>query len=306
MSREMVYHFRWVEACNMCQAPVSEARVLGHRMNRSQGIRPTSLVGISTTVMQCRKCFLIFANPQPIPADIQQHYGVPPEAYWEAVRTQPEPNYFAREVRRFLELHGSESGRGLKALDIGAGLGKSMRVMMNAGFEVQGIEPSRPFRDRALSDGDIVPEQLQLASVEDATFAPGEFDFISFSAVVEHLYDPSEAILAALRWLAPGGLIQIEVPSSHWLSAKIFNLIYRLQGLNHVGNISPMHRPYHLYEFGLDSFRRHAELHAYHVTAHEYLVTTTQLPRFVDPVVRPVMKWTNSGMQLEVWLAHRK
>jgi hypothetical protein len=71
---------------------------------------------------------------------------------------------------------------------------------------------------------------------------------------------------------------------------------------DYVGNISPMHEPYHLYEFALKSFQAHARKHGYEVAFHEYFVCQTFLPRFADSLLRPLMRRTGTGMQLAVWL----
>lgn len=63
-----------------------------------------------------------------------------------------------------------------------------------------------------------------------------------------------------------------------------------------------MHTPFHLYEFGLGSFRAHAGLHGYEVAHHQYFVCQTFLPRVISPAARFLMRATDSGMQLEVWL----
>ena len=300
----MNYTFTSIEKCNMCNAPAAEARVLGKRMNRSQGSRPTKKIGISTTVVRCRRCNLIYSNPMPIPADIGQHYGTPPESYWKPAYFTIDPDYFKHQIDTFFKLSAKQSE--LRALDVGAGIGKCMISLSNRGFDAYGFEPSEPFYQRALGkDMNISPDKLQLSTLEDVEYPPQYFDFITFGAVLEHVYDPSAAILKTMKWLKPDGLIHIEVPSSAWLTNKIQNFIYRLQGLDYVGNISPMHPPFHLHEFGLKSFQEHARQHKYELAFHKFMVCSTYLPKVLDPVVKPFMAKTNTGMQLEVWLRKR-
>jgi 2-polyprenyl-3-methyl-5-hydroxy-6-metoxy-1,4-benzoquinol methylase len=43
-------------------------------------------------------------------------------------------------------------------------------------------------------------------------FPEAHFDFITFGAVLEHLYDPSMSIHKAMSWLKPSGIMHIEVP----------------------------------------------------------------------------------------------
>jgi 2-polyprenyl-3-methyl-5-hydroxy-6-metoxy-1,4-benzoquinol methylase len=112
----------------------------------------------------------------------------------------------------------------MKALDVGAGIGKCLISLQNAGFDAYGFEPSTPFFERAIRVMGIKPEQLKKGMLEEMNYEPDTFDFITFGAVLEHLYDPDKAIAKAMNWLKPNGLIHIEVPSSKHLVAKIFNL----------------------------------------------------------------------------------
>ena len=284
----------------MCGSETSTHRILGKRLNRSQGKRPNRKIGITTTVAKCHDCGLIYANPQPVPFDLQDHYGVAPEEYWKESHFQVDRNYFQTELRRIHQL--IDFKKGMKSLDVGAGLGKSMIALTEAGFDAYGFEPSRPFYERAISKMRISPDRLKPGMIEDTDYPDNMFDFITFGAVLEHLYDPSASIVKAMRWLKQGGLMHIEVPSSDWLINKLINAFYRLKQTDYVGNISPMHNPYHLYEFGLRSFQEHGKKNDYEVAFHEYYVCATYMPKIADYILKQIMKRTGTGMQLCVWL----
>lgn len=284
----------------MCGATTEHQKILGKRLNHAQGKNPKKKIGITSTVCQCRKCGLIYSNPQPIPLNIQDHYGVPPEDYWKEDYFKINPKYFTGALRQLKGL--TEVKPGMKSLDIGAGLGKQMIIMAEQGFDAYGLEPSKTFHERAISRMGISPDRLKLSMVEDAEYPENFFDFISFGVVLEHLYDPSSAIKKAIHWLKPQGLIHIEVPSSEWLINKIINLYYKATGSDYVGNLSPMHDPYHLYEFNLESFRQNSKQNNYEIAFHEYYVCQTFMPRIVDYFLKPYMRRTKKGMELCVWL----
>ena len=288
----MKYEFRAVEACDMCGG--RSFKLLGMRLSTSQGRNPRSAEGIAVPVKRCR-CGLVFADPQPIPEDIADHYGIPAEEYWSPEHFTWTPEYFALEIDTAKRLIPFQPG--MTALDIGVGVGLAMTSLSRARFDTFGLEPSAPFRDKAIAAMGLDPERIQLSTVEAAEFAPESFDFITFGAVLEHLYSPSAALAKALRWLKPGGIIQAEVPSSNWLVARLVNSYFRLRGTNYVTHLSPMHSPFHLYEFGLDSFAR------YNVVEHHYGVcTVTHIPGPLKPLFRWYMDRTNTGMQLTVYL----
>ena len=294
------YNFNFIEKCNMCGSSIEQHKILGKRLNGSQGRNPKNKIGITTTIVRCFNCGLIYSNPQPIPTDIQDHYGVPPEEYWKESYFVIDDHYFSNEIRKAKELICFKEG--MKSLDIGAGLGKAMIAMSKAGFDAYGFEPSVQFHDRALTKMGVNANKLRLGMIEHVDYPSNYFDFISFGAVLEHLCNPSDSIIKAMRWLKPNGIIHIEVPSSKWLINQIINLYYKLILTDYVGNLSPMHEPYHLYEFGLKSFQEHARNNRYEVALHEYYVCQTFMPKILDRILKPFMEQTKTGMQLCVWL----
>jgi len=278
----------------------SKYKILGKRLNQPQGRNPANKIGLTTTIVRCADCGLIYPNPFPVPEKLSDHYGIPPEHYWKDDYFIPDQNYFQSEIQTLKSLSGFKVGN--RALDIGAGIGKGMISMTNAGFDVYGLEPSEPFYNKAIEKMKIDPGRLQLGSLENSSFPPNYFDFITFGAVLEHLYDPSSSINKAMGWLKTDGIIHIEVPSSDWFISRLLNFYYQIRGLDYVTNISPMHEPFHLYEFSLNSFLEHSKSNNYIIAHHQYYVAQTYLPKVLNLFLVPYMKRTNSGMQLCVWL----
>jgi SAM-dependent methyltransferase len=298
----MKYSFTQVPRCNMCGSP--ERKMLGMRLNKSQGLRPKSVSGIAVSVKQCTNCDLVYSDPQPVPFSMDDHYGVPPAEYWGAHALSFSPTYYAEEIATAKRLLGFKPG--MTALDIGAGIGRGMAALQMAGFDVRGLEPSKPFRDYAVSAMNIDPDRISERTIEQAEFPANSFDFINFGAVLEHFYTPAGAIARAAHWLAPGGLLYAEVPSSKYLMPRLINAFYKLRGVNYVSNLSPMHPPFHLYEFGLRSFKQHGEQTGYEVVqAHYSVCTIRHAPRILHPFLRWWMEKTSSGMQLHVWMRKR-
>jgi SAM-dependent methyltransferase len=287
----------------MCRAPAASAHVLGMRLDRQTGTSPRKARGIAVSVLRCRECGLHFASPQPKPGALSDHYGIPPETYWKGQSFREDPNYFRRQIEVASELVG-QGQTPIRALDIGVGLGKAVVAMRRAGMDVWGIEPSEPFHARALETTGLDSERLQCVSLEDAEFPEGSFDFITFGAVLEHLYDPAGAIERSVQWLRPGGIWHAEIPSSDHLIGKIINWFFRSKGTSFVTNLSPMHSPFHIYEFTLESFRKHAERATGFEIANSYydVCNIDHVPKALHPLFRWQMRRANSGMQLTVWL----
>jgi len=300
MRKQLRYYFNYIDNCNMCGSKIDSHKILGKRLNRSQGKQPKNKIGITTTIVKCSHCGLIYSNPQPVPFDLQDHYGIPPEDYWEESYLSMDENYFQGEINKLKKLLDIKVG--MKSLDIGSGLGNQMIALAKVGFDCYGFEASKSFYERSISKMGISPDKLKLGQIEEIEYPQNSFDFISFGAVLEHLYNPSDSILKALNWLKPNGIIHIEIPSSRWLIHKFINFFYKLKRTDYVGNLSPMHEPYHLYEFGLKSFQEHSKTNGYELAFYEYYVCETFMPKLANYFLKPYMKWTNTGMQLCVWL----
>jgi len=297
----MQYRFDPVYNCEMCDAPSEKHKIVGQRLNTSQGLRPKSKKGISVSVQKCSNCGLLYSNPQPIPFDIGDHYGIPPESYWSTSYFTWDEKYFVNQIQTFKKLARFEPG--MKALDIGAGIGKCMKSLEAAGFDAYGFEPSEPFYERAISKMNISPERLKLGQAENVEYEDETFDFITFGAVFEHLYHPRQSLQKALGWLKKGGIIHIEVPSSKHLMASVIDTFYKIRGTNYTTHLSPMHSPFHMYEFDIRSFEELSEKLGYRIVHKEYMVGSVRnFPTILHPIFKWIMKSTNRGLQLIVWL----
>lgn len=300
---EKDYKFKDCSICNMCHE--SNFQIMGKRLNSRQGIFPRNKVGVTTTVLKCLNCGLIFSNPMPIPKSIQDHYGIPPELYWDkdTHRTNVESSY--ELINKFISLSSNniESlDRKKTALDIGSGLGYFMRALENHNISAFGIEPSNEFYRAALKINKLDAYKFKCDTVENADYPLDFFDFISFGAVFEHLYDPSLALNKALGWAKAGALIHLELPNSNWLSYKIINTLYKLQGLDYTPHLSPMHSPFHLYEFNKKCFQNHYLNDKFKIIFCKIYPQSTWLPNFFNPILIPIMKYTGTGNVLEIWL----
>lgn len=298
---QYIYKFNVIHKCDMCGSDVATHKILGQRLNLSQGFKPKSKIGISTTIMKCNNCNLIYANPLPIPNKIEDHYGVPADDYWKPDYFEIDRVTFPTKLKLIKELLPFKQG--MRVLDIGAGIGKNMTMLKEAGFDVYGLEPSEQFRQKAIEKLNIDPDRLKHITVEDAQYEENYFDFITFGAVLEHLAYPGKSIENAVKWLKPNGIIQVEVPSSRYLIAKLINLYFRIIGTTFVTNLSPMHNPYHLYEFDLKTFEENAKKNNCQVVDYQYHVCSIPyFPNFTKPFINWIMKKTNTGLQLSICL----
>ncbi|HMG83612.1 MAG TPA: class I SAM-dependent methyltransferase [Ferruginibacter sp.] len=295
------YSFEEIINCEMCGNATANHAILGQRLNQSQGLNPKNKSGISVSIKKCNNCELIYSSPLPVPENIQDHYGIPPEDYWRPAYFISNPVYFSSEIAIIKKLLPYKEGR--KVLDIGAGIGHAMLALEREGFDVYGFEPSEPFYKKAIAVMNIKPERLKLGMIENMEYEENTFDVITIGAVFEHLYHPSACLKKALSWLKPGGLIYIEVPSSNYFISKLINFYYYIRGTNYVTNISPMHSPFHLYEFSPKSFSILEDKMNFKIERIDHHVCDIAfIPKIFHPIFKKYMQITNTGMQISVYL----
>jgi len=295
------YNFYQVDTCEMCGDKTHNHVRLGQRLDKSQGLNPNNRIGVSVSVNKCTKCGLIYSIPQPVPFSIQDHYGIPAEDYWKPEYFQWSSEYFSQQIaiaKKILPF-----ANGMKALDIGCGLGKTLLSLEHNGFNAYGIEPSETFYDKAVSLMNIHKDKIKCCSIENAEFSNNKFNFITFGAVFEHLYHPHDALENAVKWSKPEGIIHIEVPSSRNLNSRLINFYYKIRGTNFVTNLSPMHAPFHLFEFDIRSFYALEEKMGFKVVKFTYDIGNVyHIPKIFHGLIKFFMHISNTGNQLTVYL----
>jgi ubiquinone/menaquinone biosynthesis C-methylase UbiE len=251
------YQLRDVDCCEICLASINTSRILGLRLDRSQGLNPRNKTGAAVTIHRCTMCDFVYSNPEPRPASLNDHYNIPVESYWNADQLSTSSDIIGRHYPKTKQL--LDFTPGMKALDIGAGVGRGFLALKQAGFDTWAIEPSPSFRAKALEVTGATEDRIGLSSVEEASFPESTFDFVSFGSVFEHLYNPDKALERSMKWVRPGGIWYAEVPSADHLIAKLINAYFRLIGVSFVTNLSPMSSPFHIHEFTKKTFEKYQQ-----------------------------------------------
>ncbi len=298
----MKYTFNHIYNCNMCGSVTDHHILLGQRLNKSQGFSQENKVGITVSVMRCIECGLIYNQPMPIPANIRDHYDMEITEYWENPAILYSKNYFCNQFKMFEQLCGSPPKKNMKALDVGSGLGQTVVALTKAGFEAIGIEPSYSFYESSILYSKLPREKFINNSFENIKLNDNEYDLITCANIIEHLYNPSVSLLKCVKALKPRGLLCICVPSSNWLKATIVNVYYKLIGSGYVTNTSPMHPPFHLYEFTEKTFLQHSKKNKYKVE-----IISIKPDSIVNiPLLKNCFgfytKQFGKGLQMDIWI----
>jgi SAM-dependent methyltransferase len=129
-------------------------------------------------------------------------------------------------------------------LDVGCGSGGALGVAQALGWQVTGVEVDAAAAEKAKR----FASEIHVGDVLSAPFADGRFDVATAFHVLEHVPDPVAVLRRMLQWLAPGGLLIVEVPNAGGLGAAIFGEAW-----------SGLELPRHLSHFSPDTLRRAAE-----------------------------------------------
>ncbi len=121
-------------------------------------------------------------------------------------------------------------------LDVGCGSGAALGVARALGWRTAGIEVDAAAAEKARRFAD----ELHAGDVLTAPVAPGRFDVVTAMHVLEHVPDPVGMLRRMLEWLAPGGLLIVEVPNAGGLGARLFGRAWSgLELPRHLSHFTP-------------------------------------------------------------------
>lgn len=182
----------------------------------------------------CDGCGLVSHDPLPTGAELDAFYASDYRKNYKGV-LKPKAKHSLRAQRsaalRAVRLKALIQP-GSRVLDIGASSGEYVYMMGKLGFHASGVEPNDGYRHFGMVTYGI---EVTNQKLEPEAFGAGIFDLITLNHVFEHLADPLDALSCFRRWLAPDGLLFIEVPNIEGVQKQRGNLFHYA----HVWNFSP-------------------------------------------------------------------
>jgi SAM-dependent methyltransferase/uncharacterized protein YbaR (Trm112 family) len=177
--------------------------------------------------IQCAECLEVFPITRGIPRMLRPslqeallNNGNNAELNTEEVRTALSFGYewsrfpemyeeWNQSFLNYMQPHPPEFFHGKKVLDAGCGNGRFAYYAGKYGAEVWAIDLG-PAVEVAQQNTEVTGNvQVVQADLHQPPFAPESFDFIYSIGVLHHLPDPEAAFQNLLRYLKPGGEIQI-------------------------------------------------------------------------------------------------
>jgi 2-polyprenyl-3-methyl-5-hydroxy-6-metoxy-1,4-benzoquinol methylase len=168
------------------------------------------------TIVQCRKCRLVYTNPRLPKAHLWTRYT--DDYFWDEYMRSLEIGRdgrvdlvkFDRHHAPLLSLFQMYHPPPGRLLDVGAAAGLFLKSAERAGWRVNGLEPLP-------APAAFARDHLGLDVVEDtierAPFDEASFDAVSMFETIEHVLDPMGVMRAIRRVLRPGGLLVLTTPN---------------------------------------------------------------------------------------------
>ncbi|MDR0354905.1 MAG: class I SAM-dependent methyltransferase [Deltaproteobacteria bacterium] len=158
----------------------------------------------------CRRCGLFYADP--LPHDVVEYYAKEYRLNYKSVYT-PKPKHVLRAgliaLDRLKNLGSEHFPHAGSLLDIGAGGGEFIYLCQSLGLEVTGVEPNEGYAEYARKELDL----SVVAGRHDADIPASSMDVVTMWHVLEHIDEPTTALLSAKRALKPNGTLVVEVPN---------------------------------------------------------------------------------------------
>ena len=182
------------------------------REGTHEAVSDTDRRGTPLRTVICMETGLVRNDPVPDDAELATFYA---EEYRNAYKgaSRPRRRQILRNFRRaanYIRTFRDVLDPAARVLDVGAGSGEFAFLMTRLGKTVTGIEPNIGY---AAHCRDELGLDIRTAHISPDLFAPDRFDLIRLNHVLEHLNDPVRYLGEVARWLAPGGLIYVEVPN---------------------------------------------------------------------------------------------
>jgi 2-polyprenyl-3-methyl-5-hydroxy-6-metoxy-1,4-benzoquinol methylase len=151
----------------------------------------------------------------------QQYHGEAAPSPRRVMRAWKNGQRILRQVRPFLQKSSA-------VLEVGAGIGATVKALEMAGYNASGIDPGAPFQQYGR---DVLRSRVEKASLFHLPREP-RYDLVLLIHVIEHFNSPARALTAIHGLLRPGGELYLECPNlaapfsapGHWFHfAHVYN-----------------------------------------------------------------------------------
>lgn len=200
-----------------------------------------SHVGKTWGIALCDECGLYFTCPPPAEENLTEFYS---GDYHQEIRGDAHAEFaLEKKYRRYVALLKRHLDTG-KVLDIGCSSGLLVRMLLDAGYQAEGIEMDRQTASWGQEKYGIT---IHITDLKHCPIAEGTLDGALMMDVLEHTQHPLNFLIQVNRLIRPGGIVMISFPDIRSLESRYWyamSLLLRRHWLWHT-----CHVPLHVWEF---------------------------------------------------------
>lgn len=183
------------------------------------------------TIVKCKNCGLSYINPIFLENELGQFYGVDFYLGNKSYLNKVSNIISLIKTSSLMKVIGKYKKNG-KVLDVGCGLGGLVSSFIKYGYDAYGVEinkDSKQFIENKLR------KKIIFNDLKKANFKKKNFDIITTTHVLEHVYDLKSFLEEIKNNLKDDGFFYIRVPNSNFFEYKIFkNYAYNLEVPRHL------------------------------------------------------------------------
>jgi len=172
---------------------------------------------------RCNKCGLIYTSQEHLlkSCDANHYY----QSFANKIDNDKLSPITASRLNGIFDKLEALGKKGLM-LDIGCQNGKTLKIAMERGWEVEGLEPFKEIEDY----GKRVGIKMYGEELLKCNLPPQKYDLITMTEVIEHLTNPEREIQEVSRILKSGGLLYVTTPNYNslmrFLLGKEWDIFY--------------------------------------------------------------------------------
>jgi 2-polyprenyl-3-methyl-5-hydroxy-6-metoxy-1,4-benzoquinol methylase len=209
-----------VVACNLCGSQNSKELYPStlpneHKPQPGSAFNCTSPdYGQHYRIVKCLDCGFVYANPRSEPGDVLDAYvSVEDPLYLQ--EQDGRKLTFQKHLKPMHQITGEPNGRRL--LDVGAYTGIFVSTANAAGWQAEGIEPSK----WGVAQAQQANVPVRQGTLGSGGFTPESFDVITMWDVIEHFDNPRAELDHTYRLLKPGGVLVVHTIDIDSITAKL-------------------------------------------------------------------------------------
>lgn len=192
--------------CNLCGS--TNCEVYGRMQGKAKHV-------LHHTAVRCKKCGLVYANPQATRETLQDFYSV---IYPDIVKYLELVEGLRSSYLQFFAGLNDRQGKG-RFLDVGCATGHLAQAGQEMGWDVYGVDPSETFSRYARETLGL--RNVFTGELWEARFPDQFFDYIHMWHTLEHVPDATRTLIEVSRILKENGELRIGVPNIaepyHWI-----------------------------------------------------------------------------------------